>query len=187
MEAIKGVGAVLIGLAGIAVIVLISALVINGTAAVVVYLIPAIQTAYAAAFLISLIVFMPLSAIRATRGWAAVGLLLASFVFGFTTWTYGFLVTLSHLGLWGILLGIVLGGVGVVPIGILATAFHGEWSAAGSLLFGVILTFGTRAYANWTMERDKYQSRDKMLDELLEEQRLRREANQLAGGTPRET
>lgn len=40
--------------------------------------------------------------------------------------------------------GILLGGVGVVPIAMLSAVFHGAWGALGSIVLGVVLTYGWR-------------------------------------------
>jgi hypothetical protein len=46
-------------------------------------------------------------------------------------------------------------GVGVVPIAMLATLFHGQWSHLGELIVLVILTFGSRFFALWLEEKAK--------------------------------
>src|ERR1700683_4834769 len=47
----------------------------------------------------------------------------------------------------GVIVGIIMGVVGIVPLGILASAFHSDWSAAGVLTFGLVLTYGARMAA----------------------------------------
>jgi tetrahydromethanopterin S-methyltransferase subunit F len=42
-------------------------------------------------------------------------------------WCFGFLVTYVYWGITGILIGVVLAGIGVVPIGMLASVINGEW------------------------------------------------------------
>jgi len=48
---------------------------------------------------------------------------------------------------WGwlaVIIGIFLGGIGVVPIGMLASIFNGRWDIFWTLLLTVVLTYGTR-------------------------------------------
>jgi hypothetical protein len=43
-----------------------------------------------------------------------------------------------------VIIGIFLGGIGVVPIGMLTSVFNGRWDIFWTLLFTVILTYGAR-------------------------------------------
>ncbi|MCK9623101.1 MAG: hypothetical protein M0R47_21515 [Methylobacter sp.] len=78
---------------------------------------------------------------RGAAGWI---LFISSYIYGLATWIYGLLVTLSLWGVLAIIIGLFLGGVGVVPIGMLAAIFHGRWDIFFTLLILVILTYGTR-------------------------------------------
>lgn len=42
------------------------------------------------------------------------------------------------------IIGLIFGGIGVVPIGLLAALFNGEWGIFWSLLFSVVLAYGSR-------------------------------------------
>jgi hypothetical protein len=95
-------------------------------------------------FAATLVLLLPMACIRPLRGVAAVGLMIASVFFGIATWVYGFLVTFGTLGILGIVVGIVLGGVGVVPVAIVACLWDGAWSVAAQLVVGIVLTFGVR-------------------------------------------
>jgi hypothetical protein len=128
-------------------VALIVALVIQGIAWVADWLTPTLEAATIAVVVICLVVFAPMAAFEKTRGRAGIGFLLASYVFGFTLWMHGFLHTYLLWGVLGIVIGLLLLGVGVVPLGIIALAFNGDWTMAGELILGVILTFGSRAIA----------------------------------------
>jgi uncharacterized protein len=47
----------------------------------------------------------------------------------------------------GVFVGIFMGVVGIVPVGMLASLFNGDWYAIGILVFGLALTFGARIIA----------------------------------------
>lgn len=66
---------------------------------------------------------------------------------------YGFLVTYDLWGGTGIFIGLILGVVGVVPLGILAAALHGIWYYVGELAYGLFLTFGARTLALYLMRK----------------------------------
>jgi hypothetical protein len=56
----------------------------------------------------------------------------------------GFLLTLAIWGATGVIIGLFLAGIGVVPVAMLATLFHGMWEPLIQLVLLFILTFGTR-------------------------------------------
>jgi hypothetical protein len=62
-------------------------------------------------------------------------------------WMYGFLVTYDLWGGTGIFFGLLLGGIGVVPLAIIAAALNQMWTLVGELVFGLVVTFGPRMFA----------------------------------------
>jgi len=70
---------------------------------------------------------------------------ISSYVFGLTLWFLGLLLTYFTWGFLGVFIGLVLGGVGVVPVAMLAALINGEFFTLGILVFLTMLTFGTRA------------------------------------------
>jgi len=74
-------------------------------------------------------------------------------------WLYGFLVTYDVWGGGGVVLGLILGLVGVVPLGIIGAALHGFWEAFGELIFGTILTIGAQLFAVYlTRKTEQWES-----------------------------
>jgi hypothetical protein len=59
----------------------------------------------------------------------------------------GLVLTLSTWGLGAVLLGLFLGGIGVVPIAMLATLLKGMWAPLAELVVLTIMTFASRAGA----------------------------------------
>ncbi len=90
------------------------------------------------------VILLPLTVFRATRGWAGVGFFFASFVFGLTGWFMGLLLALALWGVFAVIIGLFFCGIGVVPIAMLATLFNGMWLELGVLVLAVILTLGSR-------------------------------------------
>lgn len=90
---------------------------------------------------ISIPIFAPLALLRRTRMAASVGLFLVSYVLGATTWVLGLLLTWSHWGIVGVIVGILFLGIGVVATGALATLFNGVWSAFALVVVGAVLTY----------------------------------------------
>ena len=103
----------------------------------------------AIAFVLCVVIFLPLCLFRATRMVSAIGFLISSYVFGASAWFAGLLGSYTYFGLVGTVLALCFFGFGVVPVGIIGALVHSDWMAAGLLFGGLILTFGTRAMAAW--------------------------------------
>ena len=74
--------------------------------------------------------------------------LISSYLLGLTTWVLGMLVTLKYLETMGLMIGLSLGIVGVVPLGIVAAAINADWSMVAMILVGVLVTYGARDLAS---------------------------------------
>lgn len=72
---------------------------------------------------IVILILLPLAIFRGTRGFAGMGIYFFSWVVGITTWFLGAAIAFYAWGWWGLIIGILLFGVGVVPVGILAAFF----------------------------------------------------------------
>lgn len=62
------------------------------------------------------------------------------------------LVALAIWGVPGVVIGLLLGGVGVVPVAMLATLTHGMWEPLAELAGLVVLTFGSGILGLWLWE-----------------------------------
>jgi hypothetical protein len=91
----------------------------------------------------------PLSFFSKTRAFAAMGFLISSFVFGVILWILSLLLTLELWGMLAAIIGIVLMGIGIVPVALLAALFHADWSSIGSLAMLIVATFGVRMLSLW--------------------------------------
>src|SRR5260221_5949008 len=96
------------------------------------------------AFDICVFVFLPLCIFKKTRPWAGLGYFLSSFLFVAVLFAFACIVCVQLCGYGALFVGLFLAGVGVVPVALLAALFHGAWSLFWDLVFGVVLTFGTR-------------------------------------------
>jgi hypothetical protein len=56
----------------------------------------------------------------------------------------GIITTLEYLGTLGVAIGLILGIVGVVPLGLIAAVFHADWSSVLILLVSILVTWATR-------------------------------------------
>ena len=107
-------------------------------------------------FLIDLIIMIPLSFFRKARGFSGTVIMYSSYLFGLQTWLSGLMLTLQIWGVWAAMFGLLLLGVGVVPIALLATLTKGMWSIFIQLLLQVIMVFGARILGKHLLEKYSY-------------------------------
>ena len=96
------------------------------------------------AFWVNLIILIFLGPFRKTRGFAGATLLYSSFLFGLTAWLAGLFLTYGFWGIIGVIVGLFILGIGVVPIGLLACIFNSAWGPFWTLAILVAITFGAR-------------------------------------------
>ncbi len=96
-------------------------------------------------FIVGLLILLPLGIFKKTKDLSATGLLISSYIIGATTWVWSFLIAYILWGFVGLLTGLFIGGIGVIPIAVIASIFHGEWSVVGKLILLLIVTFGFRS------------------------------------------
>lgn len=143
MDTLKSVGGTILGIVAFAGFIIGAVLLFNFGVEASIVAAPYIYLTAAIVFWLNVIilVFAVIPSARRVVGWI---LFISSFVYGLTTWIYGLLVTLSLWGIIAIIIGLFLGGVGVVPIGMLAAIFNGEWGIFFTLLILIVLTISTR-------------------------------------------
>lgn len=99
----------------------------------------------AMALALCVLVGLPLALYRPTRRKAGGLFFVSSFVFGLTTWLLGATLTLGVYGVVVLIIGLLLFGVGVVPIGVFAAVVTlDSWSLGLSLIAMGALAFGAR-------------------------------------------
>jgi len=110
----------------------------------------------------NIIILVPLALIPLTRQWAGIGFFISSYIFGLTGWFMGLLLTWILWGGIAVVIGLLIMGIGVVPIAMLATLFNGMWPDLGLLLLAVILTFGLRTLG-LTLSENPHERRPRKL------------------------
>jgi hypothetical protein len=156
MDALKNLGLILLGIAIFGGLLLLAAFYIEGAVWATVKLTPVVEWANFLSFVAVILLILP-AFIRKSRGFAAIGYMLASYIFGISLWMYGLIVAYALWGTAGVVVGLVLMGVGVVPVAVVAALLHGEWFAIGNLILGLVMTFGTRALAAFLAAKADYE------------------------------
>ena len=86
-----------------------------------------------------------------TRAYGGVALCLFSWLVGLSTWLLGAAFTFSSFGWIGLIVGLLLFGIGVVPLGVFGAVWQGEPSFAGLLLAMAAGTYAIRVCGIWAM------------------------------------
>jgi hypothetical protein len=95
-------------------------------------------------FLCSLVILLPLSFLKVTHVLAGYGFYTTSFVCGISGWYMGCPLCGEVWGPLAVIIGLLILGIGVVPIAMLATLFNGMWIELGLLVLAVVMTLGFR-------------------------------------------
>ncbi len=153
IEKIKNLGWGLLGIIIMFGLILLALLFIKGGLWLSATIYPWLVSISGITFAISIFILLPLAIFKKTRGASAIGLLIASYIFGATAWVWSFLLAYVFWGFLGLFIGLFIGGVGVVPIAMLASMFKGEWGIFGQLVLIVIITFGVRFLSLYIAEK----------------------------------
>lgn len=143
-EGLKGMGGALIGIVIIGIIALITSIFFLGSAWASAKLLPVFSILTVITFGLVIFVFLPLAIPRSTRSFSSIAIFISSYIFGATLWMEGLLLTLFIWGLMAVFIGIILGGIGVVPIAMFATLIKGMWRQLVELILLSIATFACR-------------------------------------------
>lgn len=114
---------------------------------------------YVLAFFLVLLVFLPLALFKKTRAFSATAMYFSSFVFGTTAWFYSAAMTFALFGWLGLIIGLLVLGIGVVPMAFFGSLLKGHSSVAWGVAFPVILAFATRGISMFVATRGEARTR----------------------------
>jgi hypothetical protein len=154
-EKIQNIGQVLLSVGVLVGLFLLIFFFIEGGVRVSDFLFPWLSLISGYTFFACILILLPLTIFRKVRAFSGFGFFVASYIFGVTLWTCGFLYSYVLWGATAIIIGLFLAGVGVVPIAMLATAFKGDWSTFGYLVFQLFLTIGLRAFGLYLVNKSE--------------------------------
>lgn len=103
---------------------------------------------------ICVFILFPLSIFKRTRPLAGFGFLLSSLLFGTALFGLSCVIAFGVWGYTGLILGLLFGIIGVIPVAFLAALFHPESVTFWPLPVGVVLTIGTQWLGGRLLERN---------------------------------
>ena len=140
MHALKSTGGVLLGIAAFVGIIIAIILVFSLGAQVAFAIAPFINGLASVLIVINVLLLL-VALIPSVRATAGIIILISSYIYGLSAWIYGLAVSLALWGWIAVIIGMILGGVGVVPIGLLASILTGHWEMFWPLLLTSLLTY----------------------------------------------
>ncbi len=143
MNTLKSIGGTLLGIAVFVGIIVATILFFTFGAKAAFTISPFVNWLAGVLFIINLFVLL-FAPIPKVRGVAGLIVYISSYAYGLSAWIYGLAVTLAFWGWLAVIIGIFLGGIGVVPIGMLTSIFNGRWDIFWTLLLTIVLTYGAR-------------------------------------------
>lgn len=99
--------------------------------------------------LAQIIIAVPLAVLKKCRGVSSMILRAAFPVVVLLVWLRCLLLTYIAWGFIGIVIGVLLAGVGVIPLSLVALLCKGQWLLFGETLLVVAIAFGLFAFGGW--------------------------------------
>ena len=90
------------------------------------------------------VMLLPLLLFKEARVVVGMGFVTGSYMVGLFIWLESAAVALILWGIWGLVTGIALFGIGVVPVALLASLFNGQYPIFLSITLGIVIVIGAR-------------------------------------------
>jgi len=149
----KSIGRFIISACILAGLFLIAMMFVKGGVWVSREIYPALSSVAKVLLYLTIFILTPLTAFKRTRAVGGFGLFAASYVFGLTLWVWSLILTYKFWGIFAVILGLFFAGVGIVPIGVLATLFKGEWSILMQLILLMAFVPASRSLGIYMITR----------------------------------
>ena len=110
-------------------------------------ILPVFSDTIVPAFGLSALILVVLTFFEATRQRAARALHISSWVYWLALWMFGFLITMQYWGVFAVITGLILLGIGVIPLGVAAAILHANGQALLHMITLLLLAIGSRRLA----------------------------------------
>lgn len=106
---------------------------------------------------IALFAIIPISLLliifKKTRGFGAIGLLMSSYLLGISLWVWSLIIAYTLAGTFWLVVGLILGGIGIVPIAFIAALFSAKWFIVLQIGISAIVIYAVRAFSIFLADR----------------------------------
>lgn len=152
-KGLKSIGGFLIGIALLLLSIFTAMLLVKGSVWIGAKVLPWLFIIMWIVFVIDIFIILPLGLFRKTKRVSGAGFVLSSYVYGATLWFWALLIAYFTWGALAVLIGLVMAGIGVVPIAILASIIKSQWATLWQIILLIVLTFGSVALGLYFRER----------------------------------
>lgn len=154
-KSLNSIGCFILSIAAIVCCVFLFGLFIRGGVWVADKVLPVLLVFSAGVFIFNVVVCIPLAFFRRTKEFSGKALFISSFFYGLLLWLGCLVITFKLWGWFGIVLGLILLGVGIVPIAAIATVIAGLWSIVLHIIVLALIIWLART-AGIALLRDSY-------------------------------
>jgi hypothetical protein len=152
-EKAKNASGAAVGMVALVAIMSIPIALLYGAANASVWALEFLPTVFGWSITISLLVLTPLALIPASRGISGNGFVIVSYAFSLVLWLFSMAYIYLEWGLFPLLIGLAMGGVGVVPTAFVLSIFDAAWGVLGNTFILIIMTFAGRGLGFWLIEK----------------------------------
>jgi hypothetical protein len=143
---LKSIGGFVLGAVLLVALLFLAVLLLRGSAWLSDKVLPVVNLIGEVSFFILVVIVLPLSFCKKCCGWCGVAFISWSYLCGLSLWMLSLLVTLGLWGYMAAIIGLIMVGVGVLPVALLACMFKGEWSMFFQLFVQLAFLVGCRFY-----------------------------------------
>ncbi len=143
-KSLNSIGCFILSIAAIVCCVFLFGLFIRGGVWVADKVLPVLLVFSAGVFIFNVVVCIPLAFFRRTKEFSGKALFISSFFYGLLLWLGCLVITFKLWGWLGIIVGLILLGVGIVPIAIIATLVAGLWTILLHIIVLIIVIWLAR-------------------------------------------
>ncbi len=154
-KSLNTVGCFIVAVAAIIGFFLIFSLFIRGGVWVADKVLPVLFVFSVGVFIFNVIICLPLAFFKRTKEFSGKALFLSSYLYGILLWLGCLVVTFKIWGWVGIVIGLILLGIGIVPIALVATILSGLWIVVFHIIVLGVIIWVTRS-AGVTLLKDCY-------------------------------
>jgi hypothetical protein len=127
-----------------------------GTGWVAEKILPALNWIATIWMLIMVVVGTPFLFSRKTRGLVGFGWMQWGGFTAIIIWLTCLVVVLQIWGIWAAILGVILAGIGIVPVALAALAIHSEWAVFWVILGTIGMIWGARGFGFLMMTKSDW-------------------------------
>jgi len=154
-RSLNSIGCFIVAIAATVGALLILSLFIRGGVWFADKILPVLFIFSVAVFIFNIVVCIPLAFFKKTKEFSGKALFLSSYFYGVLLWLGCLVITFKLWGWFGIVLGLILLGVGIVPIAAIATVIAGLWSIVLHIIVLALIIWLART-AGIALLRDSY-------------------------------